>query len=239
MRNKIKTKAVIALLFIVIKLNAQTYNHTTVWARFGLQKTIKNWEFNLEHDIRQQNSFQKPGYNPLSKPLLRWLRITSTYEKGNFAHTIVLPNYIVSYPLVGNLADMQKTKSIEWRFAFLEEYSLPVKNFTTSLRAGYEFRNITNNQISRNTGRLRIRLSENLKTSKNSSLNLSFEPLYNVGPNKAVNTFSQYQAALKYNQKFGQHLHFTTGFNHLLRKRNTLVEYDLEDAIICNFSIDL
>lgn len=239
MQNKYRLYTCLGLLFITAQLHAQTYHHTTLWSRLALQKKFGDWEFRLEHDFRQQNDFQKSMNNPFQKPLMRWLRITSTYEKGNFAHTVVLPNWIVSYPLISNLSDLQRPKSTEWRYAFLEEYSLPYKKLTSSLRAGYEFRNIHTVGQVRNTGRVRVRLSEAIKTSAKSNLTLSFEPLYNVGPNKSPNTFSQYQANARYFQKFNEKVSLTTGINHLLRKRSTIVEYDLENAIICNLMITL
>jgi Protein of unknown function (DUF2490) len=238
LQNKIYNCLKICFVLLSNGAFGQTYHHTTLWSRVAIQKEIKNWEFRLEHDFRQQNDFTSSSINPFQKPLMRWLRVTSTYNTGNFSHTLVLPNWIVSYPLVSNSADLQKPKSVEWRYAFLEEYSLHYKKFTSSLRAGFEFRNITTNNIVRNTGRLRIRLSEALKTSEHSNLNLSFEPLYNTGPNKSPNTFSQYQAVAKYTHSFGK-LDIITGLNHLLRKRNTLVEYDLENAIVFNLIVNL
>ena len=218
---------------------AQNYKHTTFWSRLAFQKEIKNWNFRFEMDYRQQNDFQKSLYNPLQRPLMRWARFYTSYETGNFTHTLILPNIVKSYPLVGCAADLNKPSSVEWRFTFNEEYSKEYKKLTSNLRAGYEFRNITNNNITKNTGRFRLRLSETLSVTKKNNLNISFEQLFNVPPNKQANTLNSTQLAFRYIHEFSDLVSFTTGINHVYRQRSTLIEYDMENAILCNLIISL
>jgi Protein of unknown function (DUF2490) len=232
-------KTVGLILILTIELNAQTYNHTTFWSRLGFQKEIKNFEFRLEFDYRTQNDFQKSTINPFQKRFLQWFRFNTIYKTGKFTHTIILPNQIKTYPLVANKADLKRLPTIEWRYSFFEEFNQPFEKLTTSFRFGYEFRNQTSNNITRNTGRIRFRLNETWQISKKSRVNMSFEPLYNIGPNKAPNTFSQNQFQLRYNHRFNEKVNFTTGYLHLFRKRNSLIEYDLENGIICYLQIGL
>ena len=220
-------------------VGAQTYKHTTLWSRLAFQKEIKNWEFKLEFDYRQQNDFTKSLNNPIQKPLMRWVRAYSTYNSGRFSHTLILPNYIKSYRLVGTKEDLNIPNSYEWRYSFFEEYGLPYKKSTTSLRAGYEYRSICSDYISRKAARFRIRLSETIDFTEKSSLNMTFEPIYNISPNKPANTFGQSQLALRFTHVFAGKINFTTGINHAFIKRNTLIEYDLSNAILCNFVIDI
>jgi hypothetical protein len=234
--NIIKT---LVLLLATFGLTAQTYKHTTLWSRFAIQKPVRNWNFRVEMDIRQQNDFQKSDLNPLQKPSLRWLRLNTNYTSGRFTHTLIMPQYSKLFPIIGKKADLTRSPSYEWRFTFNEEYTLPYKNLNSAIRLGYEFRNITTDGVARNTGRARIRLAETLKVSSKSSMNMSFELLYNSGPNKSPNLFNSSQLAFRYLHKFGKNINFTTGINHNYRQRNTLIEYDSENAILCNFIIDI
>ncbi len=226
-------------LVFSFKLSAQTYHHTTFWSRLGFQKEFKNFDYRLEFDYRTQNDFQKSEINPFQKRFLQWFRFITVYKTDKFTHTFVLPNLVRTYPLVANEADKKRFPTIEWRFSFFEEFNYPYKKLTTSFRAGYEFRNLTTNDVTRNTGRARFRLNETLQISDKSRVNISFESLYNVGPNKAPNTFSQTQLQLRYAHRFGKKVNLTTGYVHLFRKRNSLVEYDIENGLICNLQIGL
>ena len=229
----------LVLLLISFEISAQTYKHTTLWSRFAIQKPVKNWNFRLEMDIRQQNDFQKSKINPLQKPSLRWLRLNTNYTTGKFTHALILPQYSILYPIIGKKEDLIRPKSYEWRYTFNEEFILPIKKLNSAIRMGYEFRNITTEGVARNTGRTRIRLAETYHATERSSVNMSFELLYNSGPNKAANTFNSRQLAFRYLHKFGKNINFTTGINHNYRKRNSLIEYDSENAILCNFIIDI
>jgi hypothetical protein len=237
----LKSKFPILLLVICLatKVHGQTYNHTSFWSRLGFQKQVKKFDFKLEFDYRTQNDFRKSANNPFQQHFLKWFRFSSTYKTGKFSHTIILPNLAETYPLVANTADLKRLPTKEWRYSFLEEMSLPYKKLTTSFRAGYEFRHQTNNNISKNTGRFRFRINETLQLSKKSKINLSFESLYNIGPNKAPNTFSQTQTQLRFSQQFGKKVTLQTGFLHLYRKRSNLVEFDLENGLLCNLQIGL
>jgi hypothetical protein len=237
----LKSNILKSVLFVLvsIELSAQTYKHVSLWSRFAIQKPVKNWNFRVEMDIRQQNDFQKSDINPFQKPSLRWLRLNSNYTTGRFIHTLIMPQYSKLFPIIGKKEDLLRSPSFEWRYTFNEEYSIPYKNLNSVIRLGYEFRNITTDGITRNTGRTRIRLAETLVISEKSSVNMSFELLYNSGPNKSANTFNSSQLAFRYLHKFGKNINFTTGINHNYRQRNTLIEYDSENAVLCNFIIDI
>lgn len=238
MHNKL-IKSLILILFFSINTFGQTYNHTTFWSRLGFQKEVKNWDFRLEFDYRTQNDFQKSMINPFQKRFLQWFRVSTAYKTGNFQHTIILPNLIKNYPLAANLEDLKRFPTTEWRIGLFEEIDLQKTKFTTSFRAGYEYRMQNSNNIKRNTGRIRFRVNEIFQISDKSRLNLSIEPLYNIGPNKAPNTFSQTQLQFRYAHRFGKNVNLTTGLVHLFRKRASLIEYDIEQGLICNLQIGL
>ncbi len=232
--------ALVSIIFYThsVKANSgnpgQLYKHSTFWSRLAFEKSIGKVNVRLEFDLRQQNDFQKAGFNPLAKPFLRWFRFNTSYTTGKFTHSIILPNLIKNYPLAATQADLARPESTEWRFTVFEEYSQPYKKWSTALRIGGEYRIINNGIETRNTTRYRLRLNQTYKINSANTINLSYEPLYNGGPNKAPNTFSQSQTQLRIAHNFNKHLSLTTGINHLNRKRATLVDYDLENAILFN-----
>lgn len=232
-------KTISLILVFSFELSAQTYHHTSFWSRVGFQKEFKNFEYRLEFDYRTQNDFQKSEINPFQKSLLQWFRFITVYKTDKFTHTFILPNLVRTYPLVANEGDKKRFPTIECRYSFFEEFNQPYKKLTTSFRSGYEFRNLTTNNVTRNTGRARFRLNEIWQISNKSRVNMSFESLYNTGPNKAPNTFSQTQFQLRYTNSFGNKVNLTTGYLHLFRKRNSLVEYDIENGLMCNLQIVL
>jgi hypothetical protein len=232
-------KTVALILVFSFELSAQTYHHTSFWSRLGFQKEFKNFEYRLEFDYRTQNDFEKSDVNPFQKRFLQWFRFSTIYKTGKLTHTIILPNLVRTYPLLANEVDKKRFPTIEWRYSLFEEFNQPYNKLTSSFRFGYEFRNLTTNNVTRNTGRLRFRLNEILQISKKTRVNMSFESLYNSGPNKAPNTFSQTQFQLRYTHSFGNNLNLTTGYLHLLRKRNSLVEYDIENGLMCNLQLVL
>jgi hypothetical protein len=235
-KNKKYYLGLVLFLTISSKTLAQavtTYPHTTFWSRLAFQKTIKKLELRLELDYRQQNDFQKNN-SPFAKPLLRWIRLQTAYTTGSFTHTIILPNPIKTYPLYSTSADLSRHASTEWRYTFFEEYSHKYNKWSTALRTGLEYRSINTNNVHLNTGRIRFRIAQSYIINPKNNLNLAYENLYNTAPNKATNTFSQSQLSLRYNHNFGEKISITTGFNHLNRKRPSLVEYDMENAILCN-----
>lgn len=226
------------LFFFPFCSHAQRYYHTTFWSRLAVEKAInkkKNLEIRGKYDLRRQNDFRYSKANIWKQPQLFWFITSIAYQGNHFRHQLILPNYIKSYSLLGKEADFGREPNTEWRITYFNEYSKKLKQWITLLRLGYEYRRITNNDELRITGRARARLAEFYKISPKSSAQLSYELLYNIGPNAAVNTFNQSQMSLRWNQKIGEKLTFTTGINHLLRKRPTLIEFDLENALLCNF----
>jgi hypothetical protein len=230
LKNKFKLSLVFSFI-VVFSLQSQTYNHTTIWSRLAFQKKINNWNFRVEFDYRQQNDFQKSMLNPFQKPLTRWVRLNSTYSKGNFSHSFILPNIIKSSPLVGKKSDLSRPDNIEWRFTFFEEYNLPYKKFETSLRLGLEYRSITTDQVNRRVNRYRIRLNEAYNVNKNTRLNISYEPSYSFGSGEDIR-FNSSQLAFRVNQNIGKKISLSTGLNHIYRKRSNLIEFDNENAFL-------
>lgn len=235
----IQIKKILFFLSIGFALNAQTYHHTTFWSRLAFQKSLKKFDFRGEVDFRQQNDFQKSNINPFQKPLLRWARLSTTYSTGNFSHSLIMPQFVKNYGLVGKKGDLSRPGNNEIRYTFNEEYAYKHKNLSSTFRLGYEFRNITSQNITTNIGRLRLRFMQAIKFSDKASVNASYESLLNVKPNSATNRFNQSQLAFRFLQKFGKNTQLTIGINHLYRQRNNIEEYDLENALLCNFQIIL
>jgi hypothetical protein len=212
----------------------QVYHHTSLWSRLSLQKELKKFTVSLDIDYRQQNDFRKNRYNIFAAPSLRWARINSSYTTGRWQHSMVLPAYVKNYSLKATEADLKRPTSTEWRLGFFEEYSQPVGPTFSKLRFGTELRQLTQAGQVRNTARVRIRLQQSWPITKKTNLSLGYEALYNTQPNKPANTFSNSQLSLRYTQRFGQHLSLQTGINHITRKRSSLTEIDLEEALLFN-----
>lgn len=238
MSNK-NTLKILYFILIGYTLNAQTYQHTSFWSRLGIQKTIKNFDFRVDFDLRQQNDFQKSKINPFQKSFLRWARLNTTYNTGNFSHTIIWPNIIKSYPLIATKADLNRPSQLEWRTTLNEEFTQNFKKLEIGVRLGYEFRNITANNTTRKGDRIRLRLSETLKITTKTSLNSSFEYLWNAKASAASNPFNQSQLAFRFIHTIHKNIDFTTGLNHVFRQRNDIDVFDVENAILCNFLISL
>lgn len=228
----------ILLIINCLILNAQYYSHTTLWTRIALQKKTKAWDSRLEFDYRQQNDKHISMYNPTSKPLMRWVRLNIGYTKGHFTHSF-MPAIIRSYQLVGSDADFKKAPKNEIRLSFYEEYAISKKKFTTRFRLGYEFRDIYSPSPSLTYGRLRFRALESYKISDKTSLLLSVEPQLNIAPHPQANTFSSNQIYLRLQKNLTKNLKMELGYNNIFRQRSSLVEYDYENAIVCNFIISI
>jgi hypothetical protein len=218
---------------------AQTYKHSSFWSRLAIQKSIKKLDLRVEMDFRQQNDFQKSALNPFQKPALRWIRLNTTYNTGKFAHTIIWPNPIKTYPLVGSKTDLLRPSQKEWRTTLNEEFTHKYKKLSVALRLGYEIRRVTVQDIKRNEDRIRLRLGEFLKITPKTTINSSFEYLWNAKPNVANNPFNQSQLAFRLIHKFNKNLDFTTGVNHVFRQRSNSEVYDIENALLCNILISL
>lgn len=230
---------ILCLFLIGFSSNAQTYRHTSFWSRLAFEKSIKNFDFRVDFDLRQQNDFQKSKLNPFSKPGLRWIRLNTTYNTGQFAHTIIWPNLIKSFPLIATKTDLLKPFQTEWRTTLNEEFTQNVKKLEIALRLGYEFRNISTSNVNTKADRIRLRLSETLNITKKSSLNSSFEYLWNSKASVTSNSFNQSQLAIRFTQTIHKNIDFTTGFNRVFRQRNDIEVFDIENVLLSNFVISL
>jgi hypothetical protein len=233
-----KFTLVISLIINCLIINAQDYSHTTLWTRLAFQKKTKSWDSRLEFDYRQQNDKHVSMYNPASKPLMRWVRLNFGYTTGHFTHSF-MPAIIKSYQLIGSENDFIKVPKNEIRLSFYEEFTLQKKKFSTRFRLGYEFRDIFNPKPAITYGRLRFRAMETYKISDKTNLSLSVEPQLNIAPNPQANTFSSNQIYLRLQQNITKNLRLELGYNNIFRQRSSLIEYDYENALVCNFIISL
>jgi Protein of unknown function (DUF2490) len=228
-------------LFIIISCfyaKAQHYSHTTLWTRLSLQKKTKTLDNRIEFDLRGQNDFHKSTINPTQKPLMKWIRINSAYTKGHFTYSFI-PAIIKSYQLIGSDADFKKAPKNEFRLSFYDELSIPKTKFTTKLRLGYEFRDFYDATKPIKNGRVRFRILESYKVSDKTLLLASMEPQLNIWPNEPPNLFSSNQIYVRIQQNLTKHLKLETGYNNIFRKRASLIEYDYENAFVCNLTISL
>jgi hypothetical protein len=226
-------------LFCVNHSFSQTYKHTSLWTRLALQKVSGNLDLRLEYDYRRQNDFHQSTFNPTSKPLMEWIRLNIGYKKG-IATYYFMPAFIKSYQLLGNEGDYKRLPRNEFRLSFYDEIAFPKNKFTTRLRLGYEFRDFYDALPKAIfAGRGRFRVLESYKISNKTQLLLSIEPQLNIWPNKPTNLFSSNQIYGRLQQNITKNLKLELGYNIIHRQRASLIEYDNENAIICNLMLSL
>ncbi len=233
-----KITIVITLIINSLIVNAQDYSHTTLWTRLAFQKKTKSWDSRLEFDYRQQNDKHVSMFNPATKPLMRWMRLNIGYTTGHFTHSFI-PAIIKSYQLIGSENDFKKIPKNEFRLSFYEEYTIPKKKFSTRFRLGYEFRDIFNPKPEITYGRVRFRAMETYKISEKTNVSLSVEPQLNIAPNPQPNVFSSNQIYLRMQHNITKNLKLELGYNNIFRQRSSLIEYDHENAFVCNFTISI
>ncbi len=223
----------VVLMISSVKLQAQTYSHTSVWSRLLISKQFNKISVSTDVAYRRQNDFRVSKINFLNSPLLDAQRITVGYRQGSFLFSFALSRWHSS-PLLGNAADFLRAATVEWRYTPGIEWFKKIGKGTLQCRTQYEYRTF----VDRKTGRLRERFQYRYPIGKNNDLVFLQEFLLGVPPNSSKK-YEQNQMGLTFNHSFGKHLESEFGYRYIYRKRRTTDEIDNENALVVGLLLRL
>lgn len=215
-------------------LQAQSYNHTTLWSRILVSKQINSkWFVSAENMLRRQNNFQNSKYNFLENPLLDAQRIVVAYriKKWQFAFA---PSRWHAYQILGKVADFERQPTTEWRFTPTVEFFQPIRKGNLSWRTQYEYRYFSD----RTTGRFRQRIQYRWAVNEKNDLLVGNESLWGAIPNSSKR-FEQNQLNFLWLPKITKHLEAEFGYRYVFRRRRNSDETDHENALVAGLFVRL
>lgn len=231
-----KTLLLIGLsIALVNDLQAQSYNHFTLWSRFLVSKQFNDkFMVSAEYLYRRQNNFSVSKLNIFENPLLNCGRVTFSYRYKKWQYSLS-PSYWESNQLLGSEADFQRTVNPEIRLMAGVEYfdEKPQRQF--QWRTQYEYRIFTD----RSLGRFRTRALERFMLNDTNDLIFSAEFLFGVIPNYNPKIFEQSQLSALIIHQFTKHLESEFGYRYVFRQRRNTPEIDHENALVAGVFVRL
>lgn len=224
--------AIFYFLFVFVgQSHAQDYQHFTSWNRIGVAKVFNpNWELWVEGFLRQQSNFHVDKNNPFTSPLMRAGRIFVFYKKNHTVLGISPMMYIHSHQLLGKEADFSVKSNQEYRSNVFVEQWKDFGKINLRLRLSYELRYLQNlNYVP--IGRFRPRLTAKYPITKKLWVIAYEDLMLNTVPNTQASVFNINQAYLGFNRRLSKNIDVEIGYFNNFRKRNSLVEFDNENAL--------
>ncbi len=226
---RLKTTLFLYLLSFSLSGQSQHYNHSTIWMRFVVTAPLsKNWDFFGDYIHRQQNNVGEK--NPLAHESFEQLRFWANYKHNKWLFQVNPFSFIHSVPLLGKLSDYNAQPNIEYRFAASAELKQTVGKWTFKERGQYEYRVLKSLNYD-GTARARARFFAQYALAKNTKFTFFEEYWFNVPPRKVPNRFDQNWTYLGVSQQITKVTSLELGYRRNLRERNSLTEFDDENAL--------
>lgn len=229
-----------ALLFAIIKANAQLNTHQNFWSRVAIAQPIdEKWKFEVELQHRRQNDFAAKKNNVFEADLLTSVRTWLYYQHKEDIGFAISP--FAQYwhnAIIVNAADKQKEQVKEIRFSAAVDLKHElVKKLWLIDRTCFEYRDFLNNQ--NDIQRLRNRLGVRYEFNNKLNITVFDEVFLNLKGTAPTNFFDHDRLAFLINYKPNKSLRIETGYMHIKRLPRNSDEFLSENNFLMHLYFTL